>query len=189
MAGFPYGAIATPRQGNRIEDTWVWAADNGCFGNGYPGDLPYLAWLDKRGEQAGLCLFATAPDVVGDAKATLARSAPMLPEIRALGYRPAFVLQNGVTPGTVPWDDTGAVFIGGDDAFKTSSEARRLIDEARARGIWTHMGRVNTRKRLLAAASMGCDSADGRTLALFPATLGQMNRWLRDGRVLQGLLW
>jgi len=36
---------------------------------------------------------------------------------------------------------------------------------------------------------MGCDTADGRTLALYPATLGPMLRWLEDNRVRQGVLW
>lgn len=183
------GAIATPKQGNRILPGWRWAADNGCFGNGYPGDAGYIAWLEKMSDRALECLFAAAPDVVGDAEATLKRSAPFLPILHQLGYRPAFVLQNGVTRGLVPWDEIGAVFIGGDDAFKSSQEARNAVDEARARGLHVHRGRANTRRALILSASMGCDSADGRTMALYPATIDQMERWLMDGRVRQGLLW
>lgn len=183
------GAIATPKQGNRIMPDWEWAADNGCFGSGYPGDWGFAAWLRRMAPLAGKCLFATAPDVVCDAKATLARSGRMLPVIRECGYRPAFVIQNGVTPGLVPWDEEPAIFIGGDDGFKTAAGTRRIVDMAREAGLWVHMGRVNTRGRLLAAAGMGCDSADGRTMALFPATIPQMAGWVRDGRVQQGLLW
>jgi hypothetical protein len=183
------GAIATPKQGNRILPEWTWGGDNGCWGSGYPGNAGYGRWLRKMRPLAGNCLFMTAPDVVCDARATLARSAPMLPVIREIGYRPGFVIQNGITPGLVPWDEDPAIFIGGDDAFKTSREARRIVDMARAAGLWVHMGRVNTLTRLLDAARMGCDSADGRTMALFPATIEQMTRWVRDGRVQQGLLW
>jgi hypothetical protein len=184
-----FGAIATPKQGNKILPGWRWAADNGCFGNGYPGDAGYVAWLEKMSDRADSCLFAVAPDVVCDAEATLRRSAPFLPILRELGYRPAFVLQNGVSPGMVPWDEIGAVFIGGDDAFKTSHAARCIVDMARAAGLGTHMGRVNTLGRVLDGARMGCTTADGRTMALFPATIDQMERWLADGRVRQGLLW
>jgi len=179
-----YGAITTPRQGNRIESGWAWIADTGCFGNGYPGDREWLEWLDGKPDKHN-CLFATAPDVICDAKATLKRSAPMLPVIRELGCQPAFVIQNGITPGLVPWDERPVIFIGGDDEFKTSREARRIVDMALADELEAHMGRVNTKGRLLDAARMGCSTADGRTLALFPASLGPVTRWLRDGRVQQ----
>jgi hypothetical protein len=183
------GAITTPKQGNRILPGWDWAADNGCFGSGYPGDVPWIAWLARMSHMAATCLFAVAPDVVCDAGATLKRSAPLLGIIRALGYPAAFVLQNGVTPRLVPWDDCDVVFIGGDDEFKGSPAARRIADQALGRGMPVHMGRVNSRKRLLLAAGMGCASSDGKTMALYPATLTPMMRWLRDGRVQQGQLW
>jgi hypothetical protein len=183
------GAIATPKQGNRIHPGWIWCADNGCFGQGYPGDGAFVRWLTKLQPLIPGCLFAAAPDVVGDAHATLKRSRPLLPAIRSLGYPAAFVAQNGVTLRTVPWDDCAAVFIGGDDEFKGSTAARDVVDEARARGMAVHMGRVNTFGRLKLAASMGCDSADGRSLALFPQNLGQMLRWLRDNHIQQEVLW
>lgn len=182
------GAITTPKQGNRIRAAWDWAADNGCYGTGYPGDRKWLAWLAGRPHRDS-CLFAVAPDVVCDARATLARSAPFLPAIRELGYRAAFVLQNGVTPGLVPWDDTDVVFIGGDDAFKDSPECRRVVDRALGLGKTAHWGRANGLGRLITAASMGCTTADGKTLALYPATLRPMMRWLRDNRVRQAVLW
>jgi hypothetical protein len=95
-----FGMIVTPRQGNRLPADVLWVADNGCgpsksgemmagkikTGAGYPGDEGFLRYLASHADRASLCLFATAPDVVGDAAATLARSAPMLPRIRALGY-------------------------------------------------------------------------------------------------------
>ncbi|GIJ12723.1 hypothetical protein ACFFMR_30965 [Micromonospora andamanensis] len=81
------GMIATPAAGNRVHEGVDWCADNGCFNPGrYPGDK-YLAWLARHGAQAARCAFATAPDVVGDAAATLAHSVPMLP----LSVRPGSV--------------------------------------------------------------------------------------------------
>ena len=62
------GYIDTPAQGNKREPGVAWVADNGCFGKGYPGDIQYIAWLLANRDDAGTCLFATAPDVVGDAK-------------------------------------------------------------------------------------------------------------------------
>jgi hypothetical protein len=181
------GAMSTPGQGNRIEPGWAWARDNGCFGKGWPGEGSFITWLAAH-DPAG-CLFAVAPDVVGDARATLKRGAHLLPVIRELGYPAAFVLQNGVHAGIVPWDDLDVVFIGGDDDFKTSTEARRMADRARELGKRVHWGRANGLWRLIRANSMGCDTADGRTLALYPQTLAPMLRWLDDSRVRQGLLW
>src|ERR1035441_4283607 len=89
------GAISTPAQGNLIDGIPMWAADNGCFGKGYPGDDAFLGWLGAMLPHAGRCWFAVAPDVVGDAKATLARSEPFLPAIRDIGYPVALAAQNG----------------------------------------------------------------------------------------------
>src|SRR6266540_5384387 len=86
----------------------VYAADNGCFTLGERFDpgvwLGWLARLDRRG-----CLFAVAPDVVCDAGATLARSAPYFDRLHALGYRVAYALQNGQEHQPMPWTDIDAV--------------------------------------------------------------------------------
>jgi hypothetical protein len=177
------GAIATPAQGNRIDSLPQWIADNGCFGKGYPGDAEYLAWLEGLSAHAGRCLFATAPDVVGDAAATLERSAPFLAPIRALGYRAAFVAQNGLEHLAVPWDDFDVLFIGGDTAWKLGPAARELATEARSRGKGVHMGRVNSLKRYRYAEAIGCTSADGTYLAFGPdVNLPRLLGWVNDVR-------
>lgn len=162
------GAILTPAQGNRLPDGAVWCADNGCFGKGYPGDEAWSAWLERLSLHADRCLFATAPDVVGDAAATLARSLPHLPAIRALGYRAALVAQDGLETLDVPWDDFDVLFIGGTTGWKLGQHAAALAREARRRGKHVHMGRVNSRRRWSYAEHIGCDSADGTFLAFGP---------------------
>lgn len=173
--------IATPAQGNPVPEGVEWCADNGCFGKGYPGDDKWLAWLASyTPEQIGRCRFATAPDVVGDAAATLARSLPFLPKIRALGYHAALVAQDGLESLDVPWDEFDALFIGGSTQWKLGSHAARLAAEAKARGKWVHMGRVNSQKRLEYAAAIGCDSADGTYLTFGPdVNLPNVLAWLR----------
>lgn len=160
------GYIDTPAQGNARPDDVTWAADNGCFGKGYPGDEMWLNWLDSN-DPAG-CLFATAPDVVGDAAATLERSAPHLPTIRALGYRAALVAQDGLTEATTPWNDLDALFIGGSTAWKLGPHAATLVAAARRRGKYVHMGRVNSHRRWQYAEHIGCDSVDGTFLTFGP---------------------
>lgn len=172
------GQIVTPAEGRMPLDGVTWIADNSVFGGKYPGDDVYLAWLGRLPHKER-CVFAVAPDVVGDAQATLARSLPMLPRIRAL-VPVAYVAQNGATVDSLPWDDFDVLFVGGDTAWKLGPEARALIAEAKRRGKGTHMGRVNSRGRLQRAADSGCDSADGTYLTFGPDTnLPKLLGWVR----------
>lgn len=173
--------IETPKQGNRPVLGARWCADNGCFGKGYPGDTAWYAWLERNAHRAADCVFAVAPDVVGDAAATLARSGPWLPKIRALGYPAALVAQDGLEDLPVPWDTFDVLFIGGTTEWKLGHHARALTAEAKRRGKWVHMGRVNSAKRLRYADAIGCDSADGTYIAFAPdQNLPNVLAWLGD---------
>tara|TARA_R110000764_G_scaffold234695_1_gene328722 strand:+ start:184 stop:741 length:558 start_codon:yes stop_codon:yes gene_type:complete len=145
---------------------WIWAADNGCFSDKWDS-TQWLAWLNRK---AG-ALFATVPDVVGDAAATRLRWDEWHATVAASGHLPAYVLQDGQDDVDVPWDDAACVFIGGSTEYKLSESARRHAAEARRRGLWVHMGRVNSYKRLSMAADWGCNSADGTLLAFGPDIL------------------
>ena len=173
--------IETPKQGNnRVPAGAGWCADNGCFGTAYVGDDAWWAWLVQHPGR-DLCRFAVAPDVVGDAAATLERSAPWLPRIRALGIPAAFVAQDGQENLPVPWDTFDVLFIGGSTNWKLGAEVRRLVIEAKAHGKPVHMGRVNSARRLRYAAHIGCDSADGTYLIFAPAmNLPRLLGWLTD---------
>jgi hypothetical protein len=171
------GMMLSPASTKPVPAGMPWAADNGCFGDRYVGDDAFLAWLDGR-DRAG-CLFAVAPDIVGSAFFTWLRSEPMLPRIRALGYRVALAAQNGWHPDPIAWDAFDAVLLGGDDAFKLGNEGRQAAVDALAHGKWLHMGRVNSWQRLAYAAGLGCDSADGTTIRFNPGRyVGEVSRWL-----------
>lgn len=176
------GFIDTPAQGNkRPEGLKIWCADNGRFGKGWPGHDAWLRWLERQSVDAETCAFATAPDVVGDAAATMRESLPYLQRVRDLGYSVAFVGQNGLEQLEVPWDDFDAFFIGGDTDWKLGEAARNLAEAAKARGKWVHMGRVNSRKRYRYARSIGCDSVDGTYLTFGPSVnLPKLMRWLDE---------
>lgn len=175
------GAILTPKQGNKIPDGIAWCADNGVYGKGFPGEDAWFAWLAALPYDKTLCEFAVAPDVVGDSAATLARSLPWLPRIRALGLPAAFVAQNGLTVDTCPWDAFDVLFIGGDTAWKLGREARALTAAAKVRGKRVHMGRVNSHRRIVTAALTDCDTADGTYLAFGPdVNLPKVEAWLDD---------
>lgn len=190
MASGHLGAIMSPRQGNRLPADSVFCVDNGCGpgadgkpGAGYPGDRRYLELLSRLSAQSRRrCMFATAPDVLGDAAATLARSAPFVYRIRAwFGLPVALVAQDGLEHLDVPWAWFDVLFIGGSTSWKLGPAAAGLAEEAHRRGKWVHMGRVNTRQRLRYAAYIGCDSVDGTDMTRAPdKNMAQMLRWLDE---------
>lgn len=174
------GFIATPAQSNPRPAGVRWCADNGCFSDRYRGDWEFTVWLaGQRGIDD--CEFAVAPDVVGDAERTLARSRPLLTVIRGMGYRVALVAQDGLEQLRIPWDRFDALFIGGSTEWKLGAGARAIAREASLRCKWVHMGRVNSRERLRYAATIGCDSADGTLLTFGPDLhIGRLLGWLKE---------
>lgn len=174
--------MTTPAQGNRVPDGAHYACDNGKFGKGWPGAGAWFPWLWSTVQRYGAerCLWATAPDVVGDAEATLAESRPWLPAIRGLGIPAAFVAQDGCENGLIPWGEFDVLFLGGSTEWKTGPAAQLVTKVATGLGIPTHMGRVNSLRRLRLAAEFGCISADGTYLAFGPEkNLPQLMSWLR----------
>lgn len=190
------GMLCTPRQGNRLPSSLqadvAFAIDNGCGpgadggpGTGYPGDRKYLRLLCRMSAQARRhCLFATAPDVLCDAPATLAHLERWYPPVRAwFGLPVALVAQDGLEHLDVPWQWFDVLFIGGSTAWKLGPGARGLAAEAKARGKRVHMGRVNSWTRLAYAAAIGCDTADGGYLRPAPdVNLPVLLGWLSDAR-------
>lgn len=165
------GCITTPKQGNRIPDGSWWCADNGKFGKGWPGESAWFAWLSRAADDTGRgrLLFATAPDVVGDSENTLRESLPFLPKLRELSVPSAFVAQDGCSRwGLIPWGEFDVLFIGGTDEFKLGEEGALVCEWARELGVPTHMGRVNSRKRIQLALDLGCATVDGTYLSFGP---------------------
>ena len=169
--------IVTPKQGNRVPDA-TFCADNGKFGEGWPGAEAWFDWLSTL--PASRCTFAVAPDVVGDAGATLSASVPWLARVRGLGLPVAFVAQDGSeSVDMIPWSDFDVLFLGGSTDWKLGPAARGLAAEAVARGKRVHMGRVNSLRRLLYAQQIGCSSVDGTYLIFGPdKNLARLLGWL-----------
>lgn len=166
-----FGVMVQPNGGlwRRTGRFRHWAADTGCFAAPERFDLGrYIGWLEGLIPHRASCLFATAPDRVGDAEATLSLRQPGLEKIRGLGLPAAFVAQDGLENLAVPWDEFDVLFIGGTTVWKMGPAPLSLVQEAKARGKWAHMGRVNSRRRFTYAASIGCDSVDGTFLAFGP---------------------
>ena len=145
----------------------MFAVDNGCFAQaGKYSDDGFLKWLDTLDRKN--CLFASAPDVVGDAIATRKISYPMLSKIRELGFKAAYIVQDGETKDTIQWGEIDAIFVGGSTKWKLSQSASDIVKSAKSKGKWVHMGRVNSFKRIQYAKAIGCDSVDGTFLVFGP---------------------
>lgn len=172
-----FGALFVPGGGNNpatMPD--VWAVDNGCFSG--LDKAAFMESLERFWKRPG-CVFVTAPDVVGDASATLRLFPFWHTVIHGLGYPVALVAQDGLTVKDVPWTQIQALFIGGSTAWKLGSEARTIAAYAKALGKWVHMGRVNSRRRIKYAAQIGCDSIDGSGFSKWSMTrLPLAQRWL-----------
>lgn len=187
-AGTRIGLMVQPGNSmhNQIPHFFCHAADTGCFKGNFDPDY-WLEWLDTK-IPSDRCLFATAPDVLGDPVATWERSAPFLAVIRDLGFPAALVAQDGLVDP--PWETFDCLFVGGTDNWKLTEGAYQLAAEAKRRGKWTHLGRVNSRKRYLAAKASGFyDSADGNFVGFAPIdNLRQVEDWLTIGQA-QPSLW
>lgn len=179
------GVMANPRSlhGGQVAEIVrqgiPWAADNDAFTRF--NEPRWLRWLEEMPQASrALCLFATAPDVVGDAAATLARSTPYLPLIRAMGYPVAYVAQDGFDASVVPWGQFEWLFIGGTTDWKRSEAGGyAAIAEGRARGKRVHVGRVNGGAFLANCAVAGAESADGTKLCFGPdANLPLVRSWI-----------
>lgn len=161
------GRLITPRNWSALDETdrsLPWAADNDAF-SGFDADRYERMVEAIRERRRHLLLFVTAPDVVADHRSTVDLFRVWRPRLDGLPV--AFVLQDGADIAGVPWTEIDAVFVGGSTEFKLSEPAARLVAEAGERGLWAHMGRVNTRRRIHHAKAIGCHSIDGTSTVLF----------------------
>lgn len=193
------GHLIVPRQWNdpaSLDLSAPYAFDNGAFSGFDEGAfvrmLERYSGLGGRTEGNGCdgstsagCLFAAAPDVVGDAASTRSRWPFWSRLIHGLGLPPAFVAQDGLGQCDTPWDELACLFIGGSTKFKESLQVRDLVLAARHRDVWVHWGRVNSKRRLeLIMKAMGDYpkwSFDGTGFSMFPNTnIPKVGQWTEE---------
>jgi hypothetical protein len=182
------GRLISPRSGNSMATVVAsgrpWAADNDAFA-AWNTERYWLMLSRIAAADRSRLLWVTVPDVVADARETLNRWCEWQPQLDYLGLPAAFVGQDGVEhmAEEIPWEDMAAWFIGGSTAWKLSAASDALAIEAKARGKWLHMGRVNSQRRMRHALEIGCDSIDGGQFSMFPDTkIPGALRWIKRAK-------
>lgn len=184
------GGLLQPRTWG-LADKWIgecvvgakkcWGVDNDCFrGLDIAMYISLLTRLKARYPSPATsgCMFVTVPDVVANADATRDLWDTWRDKVWGYEMPLAYVIQDGATTKHVPWRDfrvlwrdcayyTGAIFVGGSTAYKLGEDAAAIVRVANRLGLWVHMGRVNSARRLNYAASIGCDSVDGSGYSMF----------------------
>jgi len=180
------GFLVTPSGGHKPETVLsycqTWACDNDAFRDFKPD--AFRRMLGRWQGRTPPGKFVACPDVVADYQGTRDRFEEWEPEIHASGFPVALVAQDGLTPGTVPWERIEALFIGGTTAFKIGQGAADLCRAAKERGKWVHMGRVNSARRMETAARYGCDSIDGSGYSKWRKLIAPGVRFLRRAVML-----
>jgi hypothetical protein len=164
--GCDVGQLLTPLTRYKLrEPNRPFAIDNGFFAK---ADIAaYLALLEREKHHQEKCLFVTLPDVVASARRTLEVFERWKLRSELKGWALALVCQDGQEHLPIPWDDIGAVFIGGSTNWKCGEHAVHIIKAAQALEKWVHVGRVNGAERWAHFEKLGVDSVDGTGIARY----------------------
>lgn len=183
---------------NRVQHFSCFGGDNGAFTTkpgGFNAEL-FGLMISNPNLQAHRhrCLFIAAPDalkvfadgtVIGDPIKTLEQFPFWAAILRGISLPVALVAQDGLETmlDRVPWAKVDVLFLGGSTEWKLGNGARACVDEAKRQGKRTHMGRVNSYKRLALANAWGIDTADGTFLKFGPKkNLPRMLGWFEQLR-------
>lgn len=166
---------------------FAYALDNGAwtaFQRREPFDVrAFDRAFDRLGAGAD---FVIAPDVVADADASLALTRAWLPQLST-----ARLLLISVQDG-MRFDDVSelvgprvGVFMGGSTEWKLANLVRwgRWCHE---RGVYYHVGRVNTARRIALCAEAGADSFDGSSASRFAVNVRRLDAARRQQDLFGG---
>ncbi len=170
-----WGVLVTPDTWARchVPEGMTLACDNGAWG----------AFAGNRAWDAGLFVamahdvcrrveWVVVPDVVGLATASWEQTSRWMDWCLSLFRRVLVAVQDGMETWTWLADVLGprvGVFIGGSTEWKLRT-VFHWCGMARAAGAVSHVGRVNSAKRMHLCAAAGADSVDGNSSVLFPVT-------------------
>ena len=174
-----WGVIRTPLYYATMPHNRPWILDNGMFTEKTSiNDL--FAYMQKMDKYKSSCKFVVCPDVVCNCIATMDRYRQFAWQIKSLGWTVAFAAQDGQESYPLP-PEYDAIFIGGSTEWKLSGAADYCIKQAQDKGKWTHVGRVNSKKRIRHFQLIGVDSVDGTNPIFSPdRNIPNLDRQLRQ---------
>lgn len=152
------GLLISPDGWRRPPEVAPYALDNGAYGawaNERPWDESSFYAMLAEAKNYQKPLWVACPDKVADRDETLRLWPEHSERISDLGFIPAFVAQDGMTPADVP---AGAevVFIGGSTEWKWKNIRAFAFACPRV-----HVGRVNSYEGLWICHDLGVESCDG----------------------------
>lgn len=158
-----FGLLHSMTGGIRAHNENIYhALDNGCFKR-QPDPDEFVRYVEFYPGAAWVVL----PDVVADAAATYDLSRRWRDDLEARGLNRdwSYVLQDGFDVSHVP-DGITHVFLGGSTDYKMSREAYDALVWAKSKGMYVHVGRVNSPPRMR-YFQMVTDSIDGTGFTKF----------------------
>lgn len=162
-----------------------------------PGKKPPRIWKPSEVHRAFIHLVlklgagarsVVVPDIVAGGMASLALTIKWLPWVLAHAPRALIAVQNGMVPSDVAHllGDRVGLFVGGDTQWKLATMAQ-WGSLAIERGVWCHVGRVNSDRRIQSCAAAGVSSFDGTNATRFSVNIPGLNRAVRFARTQQFL--
>jgi hypothetical protein len=154
MVGPRTGGLASLRTGR------PWASDCDALSKHGYDDQAFHDHLERLSAEhyRQNCLFVVVPDVPGCGKSTLASYLAHAPLLAPLGFPLAYVAQDGAEDLDLPPCDV--LFLGGTDPWRERCGAW-MLQQAAQSGRRTHVGHVNSLRRLRQLSFCHTDSADG----------------------------
>jgi hypothetical protein len=150
-------------KGRRIDP---WAYDNGAFVD-WRASKPFaseafLADLRELQEAGSQPDFVVLPDRVAEGVHSLRLSLGWLDRLRELqlcSWPLYLAVQDGMSRGDIPWGEVDGIFVGGTVEWKTAT-VDGWTRAAHQHSVPCHYARCGTRRKVLHAKSIGCDSLD-----------------------------
>ena len=168
-------------KGNDKNHGMPYAIDNGAF-HAFQQNKPFdveafekcLEWSASSPIRPDWCVL---PDIVGGGTRSLDFSMTWLDSVRKYCELPLIAVQDGMEPEDIA-DLVGpslGIFVGGTTEWKLQS----LMGWGRLakNKCYLHVGRVNTKRRIIHCQNAGADSFDGTRVVKFPKDLPELDRW------------
>jgi len=174
-----WGLLLTPDR-PELRPGWPplpYAVDNGAWGCHQQGiEWTPGRWLSLVREHGRTALWCVLPDVVMGGEASLRRSLFWLGRVYPMAARWLIAVQDGMTAERLAAHvgPKVGVFVGGSTEWK---EATLPMWGAlcRNKGAWFHVGRMNSRRKLLLCTAAGADSVDGTSVTRYAVTLPKLD--------------